>query len=243
MALNDFPNVVYATSTAADGNMSFKYGEHDEVLENRKKFLDMLGVDLKDCVIMAVEHQDKIVIVGPADKGRGATAREDVISAEALIANEKGLCLMLLTADCFPISFYDPHQEVIALAHLGWRPTGLELVKKVIAFLEQHFGTTPEELMVSIGPGIHKESYTFDDVEQKDDPHWQPFLDYRADGKIGIDILGYNLKQLEESDISTDNIEVSAIDTGISSEYFSYYRAAQENKNKAIFATILGMRA
>lgn len=244
MKLSDFPHLIYKTSTRADGNMSFKYGKRDDVLGNRKRFLADTKMQLTDCVMMAVEHEDKIEAVGQKDKGCGAFIREDAIVAETLVTSRKGVLLSLMTADCFPVAFYDPIHEIVALAHLGWKPTGLNLIQKTIAYLGERYKSAPEELVVSIGPGIHKESYVFDAdvVAQKGDPNWEPFLDFRPDGKIGIDILGHVLQQLKDSRIIEENLEVSSVDTGTSPDYFSYYRATQEDRKKEIFMTVLGIR-
>lgn len=244
MKLTEYLNLIYRTSKRSDGNMAFKYGERKEVLENRTNFLDKAGATLENCVMMGVEHKDGIVHVIESDRGKGMTSREDAITGDALVTTDKGLVLTLMTADCFPVAFYDPTQEVTALAHVGRRPAMLQLPEKVVSFLSDQHRSRPEDLIVSIGPGIRKESYIFnaDEIHQQIEPEWQPFLEHRSDGSTGVNLLGYIVEQLKSCGVLTEHMSISEVDTGNSDEYFSYYRATRGNADSGAFMTILGMK-
>ncbi len=145
--------------------MSPAFGDWKVVTHNRKAFLKKHGVSLDDVVVMQGAHEEEIVVVGSSDtvkkKGEEAT-----LVAEALITKGKGVVLFLLTADCLPIAFVDPKKKVIALAHLGWRPSERNLAQKVIHKLVKEFGCDPANILVSVGPGVHKESYVFENPVQ-----------------------------------------------------------------------------
>ena len=188
---------------------------------------------------MQVEHGEKIVIVDSSSKN---TLTEFAISADALITKEKNLTLFLLTADCLPITLYDPKNEVIALAHLGWKPTDLKLIVKVIEELKNKFGSDPIELIAHIGPGIHKESYIFKNLTQKNSPEWLPFLEDIPSGETKIDLVGYNRAQMLAAGLPEDNISVDSADTAISDEYYSHYRSVRMGEKEGRFATVLTLK-
>lgn len=230
------PGVLLATSTKADGNMHFSYGEREAVVHNREAFLLRQGLTLGSCVVMQVEHGETITVVDSAHKNTE-------VFAEALITQEKSLALLLPTADCLPISLYDPKKKVVALAHLGWRPTSHRLVEKVIERLVNEFGSRPQNLLVHVGPSIHKESYVFKELEQKKLPLWAPYLHELQNGETQVDVVGYNVEQMLGKGVQEENITVEPIDTATTLEYFSHYRSVRTNEPEGRFATVLMMRS
>jgi len=211
------------------------YGEKEIVLSNRNNFLKKFGLKYEDCVVMEAEHKKKISFVTCRDKGKS-------IQTEAFITSEPGVTLFLLTGDCFPVCYYDPFKKVVALAHLGWKPTNLRLAQKVVTELVKRFESKPKDIQVFIGPGIHKESYVFKDPVQKNMKEWSHFLTELPDGNVQIDILGYIKKQLDSAGIPSGNISINPVDTYTSEEYYSYYRANITNEEDGRFATIVGLR-
>ena len=233
------PDITLATSTKADGNLSFKWGPEGEVLDNRGKFLEKLNIKPEDCIVMEVEHKDEIIVIDASNKNR--TGKETVV-AEALITTEENLPLFLLTADCLPISFFDPEKQVIALAHLGWKPTNELLTQKVVKKMQREFGSNPENILAYIGPGIHKESYIFLDPIQKTLTAWQPFLVDLPSGETQIDLPGYNKAQLLEVALREENIIIDPVDTATSLNYFSHYRSVRTGEVEGRFATLICLK-
>lgn len=227
--------LLYQTSTLQDGNLSFMHGVEKDVLRNRLRFLSTHAVDYKDCVVMEVEHADRITHVSTKDKG-------SIHTSEAFITNEKELVLFLLTGDCFPICYFDPMQEVVGLAHLGWRPTTLQLAQQVVVELQRVYGSKPENIQVYIGPGIHKESYLFRDPVQRRFEGWSTYLTELPDGKTQIDLLGHIRAQLTDSGVLAQNITIHESDTASSKDYFSYYRSKITGEQDGRFVTIVGLR-
>ncbi len=231
--------ILLDTSTVADGNMSFNWGEKQEVEENRKRFLERISVPEDRCVVMEVNHGDTIMRVNASQGGT-------MVSGEALITTEQNLFLFLLTADCFPVAFQDAAKGIIALAHMGWPPTDKLLAKKVMRALKEEYGSNPEDVHVSLGPGIHKESYVFSDAITQKAPdkidRWRPFLTDLPDSSTEVDIQGYILQQLAEEGVPLKNISPSKVNTATSNEYFSHYRAVRSGEKEGRFATVFGMR-
>lgn len=218
--------------------MSFSFGDKKEVLKNRKAFLKKNGVSLGDCVVMQVEHEEKIVPVDAHDTIE-KKGEDSVVEAEALITKTKGVVLFLLTADCLPVTFFDPSKKVIGLAHLGWRPSERSLALKVVKALHKEYGCDPSDILVWIGPGIHKESYVFENPLQKTLPNWAPYLQDLPTGETQVDLVGFNMAQLQDCGILPEHIEVDGTDTAKSKEYFSHYRSTRTGKEEGRHATII----
>ena len=73
----------------------------------------------KNLIIPEQYHSNKCLV---------ATASNPYPKCDALVTSDKSLILGITTADCLPIIFYDPKNQVIGIAHAGWKG----LVKGVI---------------------------------------------------------------------------------------------------------------
>jgi len=237
--MSDFPtNILCATSTRADSNMSFRIGDTHSSLANRKQFLLNAGVDFATHVSMKCNHGEVVTIVRKETLGAGASTQEDMILAEVLVTQEKGLALMLLTADCLPVSFYDPITQTIALAHFSRETISNQLPQKTISFLREHFDVEPSNLLVNIGPYIHTDSYSFPSVTHTIQPNILPFTKEKQ-GRIFVDLISACNQQLTQSGISLQNSTVSEINTATSSNHFSHYASRTKNAPEGRMATIL----
>ena len=83
-----------AYSIKADGNMSFVWGKADEVVNNRKKFLQGVNISLKHCIAMDLQHGTDILHVDSSKKGFGMLTQGGV-HGDCLIVNERRLFFYL----------------------------------------------------------------------------------------------------------------------------------------------------
>jgi YfiH family protein len=236
-----FKNLKYGFSTKAAGNMSFNWGENEEVIKNRRSFLKSMSILPNDCVVMSPLHGTEIRHIDSAVKGIGIL-KPGGIEADCLITKEKGLFLFLLTGDCLPILLYDPQQKTIALAHISRKNTSQLFAQKIIKKLAQEFNCQSADLEIGIGPGIHKESYKKPiDMSEKQMPRWRNYITDEPDGQISIDLISYNKKQIVEAGVRLEKIEVCNIDTAQSKKIFSHHRSEKTKEPEGRFATIIGM--
>lgn len=241
-AIKLFPGITYGVSDTSDGNMSFVWSPAEEVIRNREAFLRGKGLKPEDCAVMSLQHEEKIVIVGRDSLEQSALAPSAGIIAEALITREKGLALFLMTADCLPTAYYDPKKEVVALAHLGRKPTERKLAAKVVRKMAEEFETDPRDVVVLIGPGIHKDSYIFMNPQQKQFAEWQPFLEETPSGETKIDLVGFNRDQLLRAGVLPQNIVIDPNDTAQSPRFYSHYRSLRTGEPEGRFATVFGLK-
>jgi len=212
--------------------MADKFGEED-AHANQEKFLKTLGAKREDMASLLPQHADKIVRVG---RDRCGTS----IAAEALMTDETDVVLALPTADCFPVALYDGKHRAIALAHCGWRPTGLGLPRKTIEAMTETFGTNPKDVCAFIGPGIHPESYIVEGVEQVQDPAWAKYLAPEGT-QMRVDVFGYLYDQLISVGVPCGQIDVDPVDTAMANEYFSHYRSVRTGEAEGRFMTVIAL--
>lgn len=222
--------LVWAVSTKADGNMSFKWGNKDEVMENRKRFLLKHNLQLEDGAMMSVLDTDIVTIVGTENKNK-------TIETDALLTEEKGVVLMLLTADCLPVTFFDSKNNILALAHCGWKSTDANLAQIVVNKMRS-MNSNPENILINIGPSVRKESYKFETVNQKNDPKWKKYLYKDSDALIHVDPVGYVTEQLLSVGVAKNNIKIIDIDTIADKNHYSHYRSVRTGESEGRFLTI-----
>jgi len=221
-------------SAVKDGNLAVQHGDPATVVAATQTFLGSHGLALKDCILIECQHTDNITHVTAKEKSR-------TIPTEALITDEPGVLLLLLTGDCFPVSFYDLVQQVVALAHLGWKPTDRNLAAKVVQQMVEVYGSQAKDIEVYIGSGIQKESYVFPEAVQKGQPGWESFVTDMQSGEVSVDLVGHITQQLHSAGVLPSNISNSPIGTATSAERFSYYRSVRSGEPQARFATVVGL--
>ena len=79
---------------------------------------------------------------------------EQLQNIDALITQEKGVCLCVSTADCTPILYYDPVTGAVGAAHAGWRGTAAKLAGKTALAMMEAYGCRPENIRAAIGPNL-----------------------------------------------------------------------------------------
>ncbi|MCB9811738.1 polyphenol oxidase family protein [Candidatus Nomurabacteria bacterium] len=221
--------------------MSFKYGlSTEEVVNRRKDFLKKLDINIEDCFMPSLTHGNTVMRVESNHRGSCMLSPQHCFEAEAVITNCKRLGLFILTADCFPVIYYDSVHQAIGLAHLGRRPAQSQLAAKVIKSMNVEFGTEPKDVEILIGPGIHKESYLVEVMKQEIEASWKPYLKIVAHTDlISIDLLGFIQDQLTDAGVLTANIKIEPVDTVISADYFSHYRSKRSGEPEGRFATVV----
>lgn len=241
-------DLIAGVSSRSDGNMKILPDDNGLAIHYRRVFMERLNLHFEDGVFLFVgDHTawDVVHEVDEEERGAGMTGLNTAITGDALVTNEPGVALVLITGDCSPVIIHDPVKKALALVHLGWQSTAANLATKVIQRLADMYGSQPTDLRVYNGPAIHATSYAFEPpIVQTDLPEWAPYLIGLPDGKIGIDLIGYNRAQFIAAGVPEAHIQIAATDTGVSPDYFSHYRAARsgEMADDGRFATVCALK-
>ncbi|CAN5290878.1 hypothetical protein BH23BAC1_BH23BAC1_43340 [soil metagenome] len=91
---------------ASDGRKEFTLSyssspDKEELRSNRNLLASAVGVQNDSLYIPSQVHQSLIVQVS------NSTSPEELLETDALITNEKGLCIAILVADCVPVLLFD----------------------------------------------------------------------------------------------------------------------------------------
>ena len=156
--------------------------------------------------------------------------------ADALVTDNAGLAIGVLTADCAPVLFYGTKSDgtpVIGAAHAGWKgAVGGVLDNTVKVMVER--GASLESLRACIGPCIAQGSYEVSEAFvtpfENDDPENERFfMAGKREGHLMFDLAGYCAARLARNGLK--NVFIKDLDTYFNEEdFFSYRRATHRGE-------------
>ncbi len=194
-------------------NIAFHVGDKREnVVKNHKLLASYFGYDYKKLVFMNQVHSNKVIVVDEDFYG--------IPSCDALVTNQKNTPLMVMSADCSGILYYDENKKVIAAAHIGRKGAFSNINKNVIETMKKRFDSNPKDIKVAVSPNIKKCCYEVGKEITKE--AYELGYDFAIkEGFLDIDsIIQY---QLEQSGIK--EYEFTDICTRCNSDRFFSYRA------------------
>ena len=145
--------------------------------------------------------------------------------ADGLLTSLKNVPLLIFTADCVPLVFYDSEKEVVGLAHAGWRGTYDNIAEEIVKILIKDHKCIKENIKVIIGPSVSGDNYevSYELVEK--------FAVYNIDNyykkcgeKYYLDLWTINKELLKRAGILDKNIMVTNFCTVKDNNQFFSYR-------------------
>jgi YfiH family protein len=129
------------------------------------------------------------------------THSSELMETDALIANERGVCIAVMSADCVPILLFDRQNNAIGAVHSGWRGTVAKILSLTLQEMQRHFGTKPDHLCAAIGPSVSQDAYevggeVIESVRNVFSDE-NDLLSFQTNGKAKLD-LWKNVQQLQE---------------------------------------------
>ena len=133
---------------------------------------------------------------------------------DGLITDTEGLPIVIFTADCIPILFFDGVRRAVGACHAGWRGTVADIAGETVRRMEEEFGSRPGDIRAAIGPGIGVCCFeTGPEVPQAVravlGEEGAPFISAVSGGKAHVDLKGVNRQLLIRAGLSHENIDVS----------------------------------
>ena len=154
-APHGFTTRLGGVSTGDQSSLNLAVGRGDSlenVEENLRRLGRAVGFDPEKLVMTLQIHSDIVRVV--TDKDHIGLCHREYPKCDALVTNTPGTALLVFTADCTPLLFYDPVTGAVGAAHAGWRGTAQAIGAKVVRAMEENFGTKPENIRAAIGPNI-----------------------------------------------------------------------------------------
>lgn len=196
----------------------------EHVAENRKRIAEAMGVEQARLLSLYQIHSDKCITVD------GLWGDDEKPQADALVTDQAGVALSILTADCAPVLFYGEKNDgapVIGAAHAGWRGAfGGVLGSTVQAMVEMGAGIN--SISVCIGPCIGKASYEVDmefykNFIETDEGNEHFFGAAAKANHFMFDLAGYGAMRLAQAGVK--KVSICDRDTYVNeADFFSYRR-------------------
>jgi len=204
--------------------------------ENKQKILDSLQGDYDSLAILHQIHSDKTVI---------AERHIDGLEADGHVTKNKKVLLGIETADCVPVLFIDEENEVVGVAHAGWRGAIGGIIESTMKKM-QELGATTNSMDIVIGPCIHQESYEVDSeffnrfIEDSSSNRGF-FVPSKNAGRHMFDLPGYVKSKLRG--YNPKNIFDIGINTfEAQDDFFSYRRFKDQETGKGHILSIVGLK-
>lgn len=236
-----FSPSVLAFTTQCSGGISkgqynsFNLGRYSgDDIDTVESNFDILANEIeiqKSNIITAYQtHQDKIVCVDRDFVLLSQVEQDKQLNGvDALITDQKDICVGVTTADCVPILLYDPIHQACAAIHAGWKSTVKCIISSTITEMKMSFGTDAKDLQVVIGPSISQP------VFEVGEEVLQQFIDARfatdefairnpTTAKPHIDLQEANLQLLLKAGVAKNNVYIDKTCTFSSDIYFSARR-------------------
>ena len=197
--------------------------QKETVAINRARVADAMGVAEPDLMgVYQVHSSDVVTVTAP---------NTDRPKADALVTDQHGVALSVLSADCQPVLFADSSVGVIGAAHAGWKGALDGVLEQTLDAMES-LGANRTNIHAVIGPCISQSAYEvgeefFEDFIAKD-PAFARFFANGVDGKYQFDLPALGLYRLREAGVGS--AEWTRHCTYSDPDRFYSYRRTTHNK-------------
>lgn len=136
----------------------------EAVQRNQQLLCTALDIEKEQLIIPYQTHSVNALVIDKEFLQKNAEKRDELLqNIDALITQEKGVCLCVSTADCAPILLYDRKQQVIAAIHAGWRGSVNYIVRKTLEQMNRLYNTQGEDIYAEVGPCIGFDAFEVGD--------------------------------------------------------------------------------
>jgi polyphenol oxidase len=199
----------------------------DSVAKNYSLIEKELDFPLLNWASSKQVHGTNILRIHQGDATSGQLSPPNFTTeCDGFITNEPNILLTAVFADCVPLFFYSPKENLIGLAHAGWRGTVKGIGRKMVhEFIDS--GANLKDIKVAIGPSISSMHYEVDDYVVSNIPiayHKPPIIFQKDDDHYDLDLNQLHKEIFLEEGLLEENILVSSYCTYSEEELFFSYR-------------------
>lgn len=185
-------------------SLNVGYGSQDttdSVTENRKIVTDILGVRGAPLVTPYQTHSADVVVASESWTPKEAP------KADGIVTNVRNLAIGVLTADCAPVLFVDPVNNVIASAHAGWRGAVGGVLENTIETMRS-LGAQRRHITATVGPTIGVKNYEvgeefYDNFMSQNESYSAFFTKNSVTSKYHFDLPTFAVHRLEKCGIKS----------------------------------------
>jgi hypothetical protein len=214
-------------------NVSENNGDWKEhVSQNRERIATAFDFTPKRLLLLNQVQKDGILLLKDPIE-----TLPPFLEYDAMITDAPDIILGIQTADCIPIFVVDQKRKVIAAVHAGRQGTALHITRKVLKKMEDVFGSSPEDLIIALGPSIGRCCYEIDENAFRSE--WEPFSTFARDGKRRVDLAEINIGQMKKEGIEGKQIFRINLCTSCHLDLFFSYRKEGQTGRQLSFIGII----
>jgi len=248
-ALEELHQVYHGFSTRVGGvstgayktmNLSLYAGEDTDLVEiNRCMFVKALGAGNPEVYTVKQVHGTRVIRIErketPALEFRQA-------EGDAIVTDQPGIAIGVLTADCVPVLLVDPVKRAIAAVHAGREGSLQSILSHVVQRMIKDFHSSPRELYAAVGPAIERDCYEVgaevaEDVKSRS-PYATEVLS-RREGSDYLDLRKMNHLALLGNGLRKDRIFHVNLCTACHPRTFYSYRKSEGRETGRMMALIM----
>ena len=190
------------------------------ITENRRRAAQAVLAEGQLVTVYQVHSAEVVTVTAPvADALRP--------HADAMVTDQPGLLLGILTADCVPVLFADVKAGIVGASHAGWKGAISGVTDNTIAAMEA-LGADRSRIAAAIGPCIARTSYEVDEGFARrfedHDPANERFFTPGRDGHFQFDLEAYVAHRLAKAGLT--RVEMLGLDTYANPDRFYSFRRA-----------------
>ena len=206
----------------------------DHVRENYRRFLKAIGAEGGRMAMTNQVHRGTVRTITTADVRTDPYDRP-AYEADGLMTDLPGVALLVYSADCIPVLFYDPVRRVIAAVHAGWRGTAAGIATTAVEQMVDVYGCRPADILAAVGPGIGPDCFeTHEDVPNAMTAALSTavlrHIKIKENGKFAVDLKNINAMRLEQAGLDPAHIAVSHVCTSCNPDKFWSHRKLGTNR-------------
>lgn len=193
--------------------------DREKVLKNLEIVSKNISCKKESLITLNQKHSSQVIHF------KNDQSIKNKIPGDAIVTEVKNVGIGILAADCAPILFYDPKQEIIGCAHAGWKGALNGIIKNTIEKFKE-LNSNTNDLIAVVGPCLGKKSYEVknDFIKNfiKHNKNNECFFKKNSNEKFFFDLRGFINKEI--SNLNIKNIENIDMDTFSEKEFFYSYR-------------------
>lgn len=229
-----------STGYYASLNLSRSTGDSVEtVRENRRRMFETLDVTIESTITSWLVHGKDVRVI---THDSFAEPNKDDVHADAMITQMRGITLTMRYADCVPILFFDPREQVVGIAHAGWKGIANNVISETVRAMQAQFGCVPSDVIGCVGPAISAKHYEVsEDVAQQVQAAVAENVIVRdgdSNQKPRLDLWRAAESQLKSCGVGT--IEVAGLCTASNLDEWFSHRAERGKTGR--FGVAIGLR-
>ena len=203
------------------------YDNKTKIKNNFNIVANYFDLPIKNIITLQQTHSNKVLTISHEKH------KELPLYFDGIVTNRKNLILGILTADCAPVLFFDPINNIIGASHVGWRGALNGILENTL-YAMKNLGSRSKDIRCAVGPCIGHDSYEvgldFYNNFLKENNLNKKFFESKNKAKYRFSLRKYITNKL--TNLNVKDIDSIRIDTFKYDDMcFSYRKSLQKKEN------------